>query len=104
MARKHADFWNAETIQEFWSGKSFLRTDEGNLLSYDLARRITGRAARAEDRFRAFVRHAHQRDAGLGAEAHLGFAITDLITAMLGEGEWTPDPPRWSEGVERGQF
>lgn len=104
MARKHADFWNAGTIQEFWSGKSFLRTDDGNLLSYDLARRITGRAALAEERFRAFVRHAHQRDAGLGAEAHLGFPIADLITAMLGEGEWTPDPSRWHEGVERGQF
>ncbi|WP_395789434.1 hypothetical protein [Aquimonas sp.] len=104
MRRKHAAFWNADTIQEFWSGKSFLRTDDGNLLSYDLARHITGRAAHAEDRFRAFVRHAHQRDAGVGAEPQLGFRIADLATAMLGEGEWTPDPARWNEGVERGQF
>lgn len=104
MVRKHADFWNADTIQEFWSGKSFLRTDDGNLLSYDLARHLIGRAARAEERFRAFVRHAHQRDAGVGAEPHLGFRIADLATAMLGEGEWTPDPSRWCEGMERGQF
>jgi hypothetical protein len=31
----HKQFWNDETIQEFWCGKSFLRPDEGNLLSYD---------------------------------------------------------------------
>lgn len=31
---KHAAFWNEDTIQEFWSGKSFLRADDGNLLSY----------------------------------------------------------------------
>jgi hypothetical protein len=104
MAAKHAAFWNADTIQEFWSGKSFLRTDDGNLLSYDLARRITRRAAQAEELFRAFVRAAHRDDAGLAAQQQLGFPITDLITAMLGEGEWTPDPKRWREGVERGQF
>jgi hypothetical protein len=104
IAAKHSAFWNADTLQEFWSGKSFLRTDDGNLLSYDLARRITRRAAAAEDRFRAFVRAAHRDDAGLGAQHHLGLQIADLITAMLGEGEWTPDPKRWRAGVERGQF
>ncbi len=104
LAAKHAAFWNADTIQEFWSGKSFLRTDDGNLLSYDLARRITGRAALGEQRFRAFVCEAHRRDAGLSAQHHLGFELADLITAMLGEGEWSPDPSRWNEGVERGQF
>lgn len=104
IAAKHAAFWNADTIQEFWSGKSFLRTDDGNLLSYDLARRITGRAALAEQRFRAFVLAAQREDAGLSAQPQLGFALTDLVGAMLGPGEWTPDPARWVEGVERGQF
>lgn len=104
MAAKHAAFWNAQTIQEFWSGKSFLRTDDGNLLSYDLARRITGRAAMTEDRFRAFVLAAQRDDAGLSAQHHLGFALPDLVSGMLGPGEWTPQPARWMEGVERGQF
>jgi len=104
LAAKHAAFWNAQTIQEFWSGKSFLRTDDGNLLSYDLARRITGRAALTEQGFRAFVREANRSDAGLAAQHHLGFEIADLITAMLGDGEWTPEPSRWNDGVERGQF
>ena len=35
---RHLEFWNAERIQEFWTGKSFSRTDDGDELSYDLAR------------------------------------------------------------------
>lgn len=47
MQRKHLAFWNADTVQEFWSGKSFLRTDDGNALSYDLARRLVARISQA---------------------------------------------------------
>jgi hypothetical protein len=36
MHAKHQAFWGDAEIQEFWSGKSFLRPDEGNMLSYDL--------------------------------------------------------------------
>lgn len=104
MAAKHAAFWNAETIQTFWSGKSFLRPDEGNLLSYDLAKRITARAAQDDTAFRAFVLDAHADDGGLGAQAHLGYPLEHLIAAMLGEGDWAPNPQRWQHGVERGQF
>ena len=101
---KHAAFWNAETIQEFWSGKSFLRSDDGNMLSYDLAKRITEVAARGEDAFRAFVLRADLRDAGLSAEQWLGYPLEHLVIRMLGEGDWRPLPERWQAGVERGQF
>lgn len=37
MHEKHLAFWDETTIQEFWSGKSWRRPDEGNSLSYDLA-------------------------------------------------------------------
>ena len=37
MAQKHAAFWNEQTIQEFWTGHSFRRPDDGNLLSADAA-------------------------------------------------------------------
>lgn len=104
MRAKHAAFWNAETIQEFWSGKSFLRTDDGNMLSYDLAQRITATAARDEPAFRAFLREADLTDAGISAEYRLGYPIEHLTMAMLGEGDWRPAPERWREGVERGQF
>ena len=42
---KFAHFWNEETIQEFWSGKSWRRPDEGNSLSYELATTFIGLAA-----------------------------------------------------------
>ena len=43
-------------------------------------------------------------DGGLAAEQHLGYPIQNLLEAVLGEGEWTPRPESWKQGVERGQF
>jgi len=105
IAAKHAAFWNPDTIQMFWSGKSFLRSDDGNLLSYDLAKRVVGLIARHEDAFRAFVLDARGEDGGQAACARwLGCPLEHLVVPMLGEGDWRPDPARWDEGVERGQF
>ncbi len=104
ITAQHAAYWNADSIQTFWSGKSFLATDDGNRLSYDLATRITALAAREDVPFRAFVRHADLRDGGVGAEHHLGVSIGDLAHAVLGDGPWQPQPETWQDGVERGQF
>src|SRR5262245_2537367 len=38
MHAKHQRFWGDEEIQQFWAGKSFSRPDNGQMLSYDLAR------------------------------------------------------------------
>ncbi|WP_269789836.1 hypothetical protein [Stenotrophomonas sp. Iso1] len=104
IAAQHAAYWNEESIQTFWSGKSFLATDDGNRLSYDLAKKITALAAGDERAFRAFVAAAQMSDGGLSAEQHLGFPLHNLLEAVLGEGEWTPQPDTWMQGTERGQF
>jgi hypothetical protein len=105
LARKHAAFWNAQTIQEFWSGKSFKRPDEGNLLSYDLGERLTRLAASDYALFTRFVTAAERTDGGAAsARAHLGVALSDLAAAVLGDGDWTPQPACWREGTEAGQF
>ncbi|TDK24367.1 hypothetical protein E2F46_08780 [Luteimonas aestuarii] len=104
LAAQHVRYWDDAGVQAFWSGKSFLRTDDGNRLSYDLAARITALAARDEAAFRAFVAHAHMDDGGLSAEHHLGYPVANLVEAVLGEGPWQPRPAEWREGVERGQF
>jgi len=104
IVARHAAYWNADSIQTFWSGKSFLATDDGNQLSYDLAKKITALAARDEPAFRAFVAEASMEDAGVAAARHLGYPLERLLEAVLGEGDWSPKPERWNLGVERGQF
>jgi hypothetical protein len=104
-ARDRAEFWNAQTIQEFWSGKSFKRPDKGCSLSYDLAVELTRLIARNFDQYRAFMNAANRKDAGVeAASSTLGFTLGDLAGAVLGEGPWEPDPAAWQEGTERGQF
>ena len=105
MREKHVAFWDEATIQEFWSGKSWLRPDEGNMLSYDLARIFVGLAAEDFDAFRAFANAADVADsADAAALKHLGYPVKNLAEAVLGEGPWEPKPELWKEGVERGQF
>ena len=105
LRARQAQFWNADTIQEFWSGKAWLRPDEGNTLSYELAAAFTGLAAQDWPTFAAFVNAADVGDAAdSAAQKHLGYPVAHLAEAVLGAGEWAPDPTRWKEGVERGQF
>ena len=104
LQSKFAEFWNAETIED-WSGKAWLRPDDGNSLSYELATTFIGLAARDWSTFAAFVNAADVADAGdAAAQSHLGYSVTRLAEAVLGPGDWKPDPTRWDEGVERGQF
>lgn len=95
LATHHAAYWDAESIQAFWSGESFHRTDDGNRLSYDLAAKITALAANDDPAFRAFVVHAGSHDAGMAAAEHLGYPLANLIEAVLGEGSWQPLPGAW---------
>jgi len=104
IAAQHAAYWNPESIQLFWSGKSLLAADDGNRLSYDLAKKITALAAGDERAFRKFVAAAQMSDGGLAAEQHLGYPVQNLLEAVLGEGDWAPKPEAWMQGVERGQF
>lgn len=104
-ARERRAFWNAETIQQFWSGKSFLRPDEGSAQSYDLGTELTRLLAKDYDNYRAFMNRAQYADAGSEAtQAVYGFTLADLASAVLGDGPWAPDPEKWHDGMERGQF
>ena len=106
LQAQFAQFWNASTIQEFWSGKAWLRPDEGNRLSYELATTFITLAAKDDwQRFSAFVNAADVSDsADSAAREHLGFSVANLAEAVLGPGDWSPKPNQWSEGTERGQF
>jgi len=90
----HVRFWNEETIQQFWSGESFRRTDDGNLLSYDLARLVVSQLSSQWSVFQAFVADARRADAGEAAAArHFELSLGRYVGALFGHQDadaWSP--------------
>jgi len=105
---KHQQFWNPEVIQEFWSGKSFLRPDEGNSLSYDLARLLIEQFSMDWEPFKAFVLAVDRADGGqAAARKHLGRKLGETVTALLEQpasAGWEPEPSLWPDEPEKGGF
>lgn len=108
LRQKHLEFWHESELQEFWSGKSFLRTDDGNLLSYDLARIMAEHMAKDWESFKEFVLAADAADAGAAAaHDHLGVDLGEFICALLEKepsSKWSPNPLAWEDAPERGGF
>ena len=108
LHQMHQAFWTEDTIQEFWSGKSFLRPDEGNLLSYELARILAEQFSRDWDRFKGFILRATPADAGRAAAMEeMGVDLGEAVSALFGFEDsalWSPDPMRWEGRPERGAF
>jgi hypothetical protein len=105
MAYMHANFWNSETMQEFWSGKSYLRPDEGNALSYDLAQRMIAYIGRDHGALANFVNAAVDEDSGQRAASdHLGISLNEITREAIGADFELPNPESWSAGKEKGWF
>jgi hypothetical protein len=108
MRVKHQQFWNESTIQEFWSGKSFLRTDDGNRLSYDLGRILVLHLSPNWAQFAQFARAANLADGGLkAAHTHLHIDLGAMVTALFEieeNAKFSPDPSCWGADPERGAF
>lgn len=106
LTERFAGHWNAATIQQFWSGKSWLQAGDGNILSYELAATLVSLAARDDwQRFADFVNAADFTDGGeAAARRHLGFSLAVLAEAVLGAGAWSPEPTTWADGAEQGRF
>jgi len=101
---EHRRYWDAQRMQQFWSGEQFRVVGDGQTLSYNLAALLVGQFARDWESFRAFVLAADAADAGQAAAvAHLGFRLGDAVSALLERpdmaGAWQPAPARWP--VER---
>lgn len=99
MHEKHLAFWNKDTIQEFWSGRSFGRPDDGSMLSYDLAQVLVEILAGHWDRFREFALEATYKDAGAAAarkhfDMDLGHSIASIFD-QSSSGGWSPNPEKW---------
>lgn len=101
MREKHLSFWGEGEIQEFWSGKSFHRPDDGNLLSYDLARIMVELMAKDWGRFKQFVLNADRADSGaVSAHENLGVDLGSAVCSLLEKPIdclWAPDPTKWKK-------
>jgi hypothetical protein len=101
LRARHLDFWGTQEIQEFWSGKSFYRTDDGNRLSYDLAKVLVEHFSEDWQAFKRFVLSAQASDAGAAAaREHLGIELGALACTLMEEPElsgWRPNPESWLE-------
>ena len=96
---EHRQFWDADTIQEFWSGESFNRTDEGSNLSYELARFCLRALSHEFEDIKAFANTASYEDAGESAAISVyGGSLGGLIHQFFGDGVWSPKPASWHGG------
>lgn len=98
---KHVAFWSVQTIQEFWSGQSFARPDDGNMLSYDLAQVMVEILAGRWQPFCSFARAATYEDAGAAAaNQHLDIQLGNWVSSILDQPSsegWQPDPQKWRD-------
>jgi hypothetical protein len=93
MIALHEAHWNAETIQDFWSGKSFSQPDASKM-SYSLAQILVENLQSDYPNLEDFIKEAKASDAGeSSARQHLGVSLSVVASTFLGEGDWTPKPP-----------
>lgn len=102
VIRRHRAYWNAERMQAFWKGDSFVFPDEGSELSYSLARFLFkalldgGRTKRPQ--IAELLTTASYHDAGFGAvETIFGAHLDELLRDFLGPGDWRPSEPLFVE-------
>jgi hypothetical protein len=95
---RHRAFRGDEEIQEFWSGESFSRPNEGQELSYHLARLAVGALSHDCRLFKRFVLSAQQSDAGDAALSDVfGGNLGHFMEQFLGAGQWAPEPDTWPD-------
>lgn len=98
LAERLRAYWNPGSIQQFWSGSAYTRSDEGQELAYELGRVMV--RAMSEDwlGFKRFVACALGEDAGAAAaRAQLDLDLGESVRVLLdaASGNWGPDPQRW---------
>lgn len=105
LVRRHHQYWDEEGIQAFWRGESFWFPDEGQELSYHLARFVFHALLGIGDgpQLTEFVLKARREDAGeAAAQEVFGFGLGEIIGDFLGPGDWVPRkdlPPRDPAGT-----
>jgi len=93
-------YWNADTIQGFWTGAAF-NDLRGQRPSYGLARVLVELVATDildgdRERLVSWVAACSPDDAGAEAtRMHLEHDLADVVATFLGPGDWAPRPASW---------
>lgn len=94
---QHQSFWDEKNIQEFWRGESFSRPDDGQKLSYQLARILVSNLSEDQASFVGFCNKADWKDAGESAMVDFyQVSLSEMLVNFLGDGSWGPIPSRWN--------
>ena len=92
MIKEHMDFWDEDKIQEFWSGESFSRPDDGQHLSYHLAQFLVQSLSKEYRTFKDFILQADYPDGGeSAANTVYNNSLGYLVEGLLGNGDWAPN-------------
>jgi hypothetical protein len=95
MSRSSALLCSSRGLVEVWR-------DDGNLLSYDLARILVEQLAKSWEPIKHFVVTADRRDSGASAaSAVFGIDLGSLVCALLerdASSVCAPDPQAWHNG------
>ena len=95
---RHQSWWDGQSVQEYWSGLAFDQADKLSELSYELAWVTVRSLAEDYETFRLFASEASYEDAGQSAShKHFGHGLGMHFEAILGEGDWDPNPATWDE-------
>lgn len=104
LRRSHLKFWDEARIQEFWSGASFFRTDDGNRLSYELARILVEQMGQNWELFTRFASSAKREDGGAEAAQEVYDMDLGAYASILMEREpdprWATDPQSWLDQAQ----
>ncbi len=87
IVRKHREYWSDERLDAFWTGDSFFSPDEGQGLSYHLARYLFHAIAplSTPESIGRFVRSADDGNAGKPAAMEcFGIELADVVEGLLG--------------------
>jgi hypothetical protein len=95
IIRRHREYWDADSIQSFWSGESFHFPDDGQELSYHLARFILhslhqGGTTPREEMDRFFLTVTHEDAGQAAAQGVFDISLGECLAPLLGEGNWEP--------------
>lgn len=88
IVREHRDYWNGERIDAFWAGESFWFPDEGQRLSYHLARYLFNSLVPYSnpETMTRFIRSVSREDAGFSAALDvLGVDLEEVLEGLLDE-------------------